>query len=71
MHHFLHFDYIMRLTPFEFLEVKWLNFYIFMSYVDTMTKVKFNESVDTNYLEGEEENTYSMFLGGWSTFLPF
>ena len=24
MHHFLHFDYIMWLAPFDLLEVKWL-----------------------------------------------
>ena len=29
IHHFLHFDYIVRLTPFDLLEVKWLNYYIF------------------------------------------
>ena len=29
IHHFLHFYYIMRLTPFDFLEVKWLNSHIF------------------------------------------
>ena len=34
MHHLLNFDYTMRLNPFDFLEIKWLNSYIFMSYVD-------------------------------------
>ena len=43
--HFLHFDYIMRLTPFDFHEVKWLNSYIFMRYVDARTCVKFNGSM--------------------------
>ena len=59
MHHFLHFDCIIRLTPLDFLEVKWSNFDICMSYVDARTKVKFNGSMDTNYLEGEELNEYS------------
>ena len=45
----------MRLTPCDFLEVKWLNSHIFMRYVDAMTYVKFNGSMDANYLEGEEE----------------
>ena len=66
MHHFLHFDYIMRLTPLEFLEVKRLGSHIFMSYVDVRTLVNFNGSVDTNYLEEEEENVYSTFLGDFS-----
>ena len=34
MHHFQHFDYIMRLTPFTFLKVKWLHSPIFMSQMD-------------------------------------
>ena len=34
MHYFLHFHYIMRLTPFDFLELKWLNSHIFMSFLD-------------------------------------
>ena len=34
MHYFLNFHYIMRLIPFNLLEVKWLNSHIFMSYVD-------------------------------------
>ena len=54
MNHFLHFVYIMRLTPFDFLEVKRSNSHIFMSYVDTRTWVYFNGSVDANYLEVEE-----------------
>ena len=37
MHHFLHFDSIIRLTPVDFLEVKWLNSDICMSYVDAKT----------------------------------
>ena len=53
MHCFLDFDYIMRLTTFDFLEVKWLNSHIFMSYVDARTYEKFNGSMDANYLEGE------------------
>ena len=61
MHHFLHFDYVMRLTPFDFLEVKCLNFYIFMSYVDARTYVMFNRSMDANYLDGEEENGHHLF----------
>ena len=32
-----HASCIMRLTPLDFLEVKWLNSYIFMSYMDAMT----------------------------------
>ena len=56
MHHFLNFDYIMRLTPLDFLEIKWLNSHIFKSHVDVRTEVKFNGSMDTNYLEGKEEN---------------
>ena len=50
MHHFLPFYYIMRLTPFDFLEVKWLNSYIFMSYADARTKVKFNWRMDAKFL---------------------
>ena len=42
-----------------------------MSYVDAGTSVKFNGSIDTNYLEGEEENEYSTILEGWSTFFTF
>ena len=64
MHHFLYFDCIMRLTPLDFLEVKWLNSHIFMSYVDARTYVNFSGSMDENYLEEEEENGYSTFLGG-------
>ena len=45
MHHFLYFDYIMRLTPFDYLEVKCLPSHIFMSYVDARTKLKFNSSL--------------------------
>ena len=37
MDHFLHFHYIMRLTPFDFLQVKWLNSHILMTYVDART----------------------------------
>ena len=44
----------MRLTPFDFMEVKWMNSHIFMIYVDAKTWVKFNWSMDANYLEGEE-----------------
>ena len=44
----------MRLTPFDFLEVKLLNSHIFMSYVDARTLVKFNWSMVASYLEGEE-----------------
>ena len=66
MHHSLYFDYIMRLSPFDFLEVNWLNSHIFMSYVDARTLVKFNRSMDANYLEREDENGYSTFLEGWS-----
>ena len=62
MHHFLNFDYIIRLTLFDFLKVKWLNSHIFMSYVDARIQVKFDGSMDENYLEGEEENGYSTFL---------
>ena len=40
-------------------------------YLDGKTLVKFNESMDANYLEGPEENGYSTFLGGWSTFYTF
>ena len=54
MLHFLHFYYIMRLTLFDFLEVKWLNSHIFMSYADARTEVKFNWSMDEDYLEGKE-----------------
>ena len=64
MHHFLYFDYIMRLTPFDFQEVKWLNSNIFMSYVHAITWVKFNGSMNGNYLEGVEENVCSTFFGG-------
>ena len=65
LHHFLYFFFcIMRLTPLDFLEVKWLNSHIFMSYVDARTWVKFDESMDENYLEEEEENECSTFLGG-------
>ena len=64
MHHFLYFDYIMRLTPLDFLEVKWLISHNFMSYLDTRTSVKFNGSTDENYLEEEEENGCSTLLGG-------
>ena len=42
-----------------------------MSYVEARTWVKFNKIMDANYLEGEEENMYSTFLGGWSTFSTF
>ena len=35
--YFLHFDYLMILTPFDFLAVKLLNSYIFMSSVDART----------------------------------
>ena len=54
MDHFLYFDYIIRLISFNFLEVKILNYHIFMSYVDARTCVKFNGSMYANYLEGEE-----------------
>ena len=37
IHHLLYFDYNMRLNPFDFLKVKYLNSHIFMSYVDTKT----------------------------------
>ena len=47
VHHFLYFDYIMRLTPFDYLEVKCLTSHIFMSYVDARTEVKFNGSLIT------------------------
>ena len=55
MHQFLHFDYNTRLIPVDSLEVKWLNSHTYMSYVTARTLVKFNGSMDTNYLEGEEE----------------
>ena len=43
-----------------------------MSYVDVRTQVKFNGIINVNYLEEEEEeNGYSTFLGGWSTFSTF
>ena len=54
MDHFLNFHYIMRLTRFDFLEVKWLNSDIFMNYVDARTYVKFNWTMGANYVEGEE-----------------
>ena len=41
-----------------------VNSHIFMNFVDTRTWEKFHESMDANYLEGEEENGYSTFLGG-------
>ena len=31
----------------------------------------FNESMGTNYLEGEEANRYSTFIGGHPVFSPF
>ena len=37
MYYFLNFHYIMTLTLFDFLEVKWLNSHIFMSYMDART----------------------------------
>ena len=61
-HYFLYLDYIMTLIPFDLLEVKWLNSHIFMSYMDARTEVKCNESMDTNFLDGEEENESSTFL---------
>ena len=42
-----------------------------MGYVDVRTQVKFNGIINVNYLEEEEENGYSTFLGGWSTFSTF
>ena len=42
-----------------------------MSYVDARTYVMFNGIMDANYLEGEEENGYSTFLGGWLTFSTY
>ena len=33
--------------------------------------MKFNESMDENYLEEEEENGCSTFLGGWSKLSTF
>ena len=72
MHHFLHFDCIMRLNSLNLLEVKWLNSHIFMSYVDASTQVKLNGSIDVKYLEEEkEENGYYTFLGSWSNFSTF
>ena len=41
-----------------------VEFSYFMSYVDARIQVKFDESMDANYLEGEEENGYSTFLRG-------
>ena len=51
----------MRVTPLDFLEVKWLNSLSFMSYMDVRTKVKLNGSMDVSYLEGELEKIYSTF----------
>ena len=42
-----------------------------MSYVDARTKVKFNGSINENYLAREQENKYSTFLGSWSAFSNF
>ena len=67
MYHFLYFGSIMRLTPLDFFEVKWLNSHIFMSYMDVRTYTKFNGSMDANYQDREEENRYSTFLRGWSS----
>ena len=36
---FLFITYIIRLTPFDFFKAKWLNSEIFLSYMDTRTKV--------------------------------
>ena len=72
IHNFLCFDCIMRLTPLDFVKVKWLNSDTFMSYVDARTWVKFIGSMFANYLDKEqEENSYSTFLGGWLTFSVF
>ena len=71
MHHFLHFDYTMRLTPFDVLEYKWLNSQIFMSYMDIRTQVNFNGSMDANSSKEKEENGYFTFLGGWSSHSTF
>ena len=54
MYHFSYFGYIMRLNLFDFLEVKWLNTHIFMSYVHVRTLEKFNGSMNANYIKGEE-----------------
>ena len=48
-----------------------LNSHIFMSYVDSKTYMTFNGSIDANYVEGEEQNVHSSFLGGWSCFSTF
>ena len=45
--------YLLILTPLDFLEVKWLNSHIFMSYVNARTWVKFNGSMNANYIEEE------------------
>ena len=61
MHHFLNFDYIITLIPFDFLEVKWLNSHIFMRYVDARTYVKFNENMDANHRKEKKKTSTLLF----------
>ena len=64
-------DYIMRVTPFDFLRAKWLNSHTFYELCGSKDLVKYNESIDISYLKEEEEIWYSALLGGWSNFSTF
>ena len=62
MLHFLNFN-ILELTPFYFLEVQCLNYYVFMSFMDASKEENLWKIMEVNCNKREEKMISSLLLG--------